>query len=116
MGIDSANQVAPGIEARLQPIGLLRRHSREIGLPFIVALMVVVFSFSSDVFLSGPNFRNIGVSAAALAAVSFGQTFAILTAGLDLSVGATVALVSIVGALVMRNYGIAPGLLASLAT
>lgn len=114
--LDRVDRVAPGIEMRIKPLGLLRRHSREIGLPFIVMLMVAVFSFSSDVFLSGPNFRNIGVSAAALAAVSFGQTFAILTAGLDLSVGATVALVSIVGALVMRNYGIAPGLLASLAT
>jgi ribose transport system permease protein len=55
------------------------------------------------------------VSAAALAAVSFGQTFAVLTAGLDLSVGATVALVSIVGALAMRSYGIMPGLLAAMA-
>jgi ribose transport system permease protein len=63
-----------------------------------------------------PNFRNIGVSAAALAAVSFGQTFAILTAGLDLSVGSIVALVSIVGAIVMRDYGIWAGMIASLVT
>jgi ribose transport system permease protein len=113
---DSTNQIAPGIEERTRPVDLLRRHSREIGLPLIVVLMVVLFSFSSDVFLSGPNFRNIGVSAAALAAVSFGQTFAVLTAGLDLSVGATVALVSIVSAMVMRGYGIMPGLLAAMAT
>jgi ribose transport system permease protein len=117
MGVsDSTDRVAPAMGARIQPLSLLLRHSREIGLPLIVVLMVVFFSFSSDVFLSGPNFRNIGVSAAALAAVSFGQTFAVLTAGLDLSVGATVALVSIVGALVMRSHGIMPGLLASLAT
>ncbi len=117
MGLsDNADQVTAGMEARIQPLDLLRRNRREIGLPFIVMLMVIIFSFSSDVFLSGANFRNIGVSAAALAAVSFGQTFAVMTAGLDLSVGAIVALVSVIGALVMRNYGIAPGILASLAT
>jgi ribose transport system permease protein len=113
---DSSDQVSPRIEAHIQLLGLLRRYSREIGLPFIVVLMIIGFSFSSDVFLSAPNFRNIGVSAAALAAVSFGQTFAIMTAGLDLSVGSNVALVSIVGALVMRGHGIMPGVAASLAT
>lgn len=101
---------------RVKPLAFLQRYGREIGLPIIVLLMVIVFSINSAVFLSLPNFRNIGVSAAALAAVSFGQTFAILTAGLDLSVGAIVALVSIVGALVMREYGVVAGLAASLAT
>lgn len=97
------------------PLAFLQRYGREIGLPIIVVLMVIFFSVNSDVFLSLPNFRNIGVSAAALAAVSFGQTFAILTAGLDLSVGAIVALVSIVGALVMRDYSVVAGLAAALA-
>lgn len=103
-------------DSRIKPLAFLQRYGREIGLPIIVALMVLVFSLNSAVFMSLPNFRNIGVSAAALAAVSFGQTFAILTAGLDLSVGAIVALVSIVGALVMRDHGVAAGVAAALAT
>ena len=102
-------------ESHVKPLAFLQRYGREIGLPIIVMLMVIVFTVYSDVFMSLPNFRNIGVSAAALAAVSFGQTFAILTAGLDLSVGAIVALVSIVGALVMREHGVVAGLAASLA-
>lgn len=101
-------------ETYLVPVAFLQRYGREIGLPFIVLLMTIVFSLNSAVFLTVPNFRNIGVSAAALAAVSFGQTFAILTAGLDLSVGSIVALVSIVGAHVMRDYGVSAGLLAAL--
>ena len=76
--------------------------------------MIVFFASTSDVFLSGPNFRNMGVAAAALAAISFGQTFAILTAGLDLSVGSTVALVSIVSSLVMQRYGISLGVIAGI--
>lgn len=99
-----------------KPLAFLQRYGREIGLPVIVVAMTVVFSLNSAVFLSVSNFRNIGVSAAALAAVSFGQTFAILTAGLDLSVGSIVALVSIVGALVMRDHGVAAGVIAALAT
>jgi ribose transport system permease protein len=111
-----AGEVSRQDDGRSTPLAFLQRYGREVGLPFIVIVMAVFFSIQSNVFLSLSNFRNIGVSAAALAAVSFGQTFAILTAGLDLSVGAIVALVSIVGALVMRDHGVVAGLVASLAT
>ena len=87
-----------------------RRYGREIGLPAVVLVLVLVFSVSSDVFFTPQNLRNIGVAAAALAAVSFGQTFAVLTAGLDLSVGSTVALVSVVAAYGIRSYGIGLGI------
>jgi ribose transport system permease protein len=117
MGIsERADKLSLGEDARFKPVAFLQRYGREIGLPVIVVVMTIVFAANSDVFLSVPNFRNIGVSAAALAAVSFGQTFAVLTAGLDLSVGSIVALVSIVGAIVMRDHGVAAGLAASLAT
>jgi ribose transport system permease protein len=115
MGIsESAGQIPPANGDRFKQVALLQRYGREIGLPVIVVAFIVLFAANSEVFFSLPNFRNIGVSAAALAAVSFGQTFAILTAGLDLSVGSIVALVSVVGAIVMRDYGIAAGLIASL--
>jgi ribose transport system permease protein len=107
---------APRIEeAQDRRLDMLRHYGRQVGLPLVVAALVGLFTATSDVFFSAQNFRNIGVAAAALAAVSFGQTFTILTAGLDLSVGSTVALVSIVGAFAMRTYGIAPGILAALA-
>jgi ribose transport system permease protein len=93
----------------------LRRHGRQLGLPLVVAVLIAFFATASDVFFSIPNFRNIGVAAAALAAVSFGQTFTILTAGLDLSVGSTVALASVIGAFAMRNHGVTAGILAALA-
>ena len=79
-------------------------------MPLIVLLMVVVFSVELGC-VSCPlqNFRNIGVSAAALAAVSFGQTFAILTAGLDLSVGSTSRSSASSARFVMRSHGIPAG-------
>ena len=102
-------------EVRDRRLDMLRHYGRQVGLPLVVAALIGLFAATSDVFFSVQNFRNIGVAAAALAAVSFGQTFTILTAGLDLSVGSTVALVSIVGAFAMRNYGVGPGVLAALA-
>jgi ribose transport system permease protein len=97
-------------------LALLRQYGRQIGLPLVLALLIGLFAVTSDVFFTVENFRNVGVAAAALAAVAFGQTFAILTAGMDLSVGSTVALVSVVSALAMRSYGIAAGVAAALAT
>ncbi|CAH1671455.1 MAG: ABC transporter permease [Chelatococcus sp.] len=93
---------------------IARERAMEIALPVATLGLVIVFSLLSDVFLTGSNFRNIGIAAAALAAVAFGQTFVILTAGLDLSVGSTVALVSVVLAFVMREFGIVPGIVAAL--
>lgn len=93
----------------------LRGRGMELALPLVTLAMIAFFAASSDVFLTGQNFRNIGVAAAGLAAVAFGQTFVILTAGLDLSVGSVVALTSVVSAFVMREYGLAPGIAAALA-
>jgi ribose transport system permease protein len=87
------------------------RYGRQIGLPLAVLGLVVLFASLSPFFLSVQNFRNIGLQAAALAVVSFGQSVVILGAGLDLSVGAIVAMVSVVGALSMLAFGIPAGLL-----
>lgn len=95
---------------------LAARHGRQVGLPLACLILVVFFGATSEVFLNVQNFRNIGLAAAALAAVSFGQTFVILTAGLDLSVGSTVALVSVVSGFAMRASGIAGGIVAGLLT
>jgi ribose transport system permease protein len=112
MNTDTAAQTAHHqAESRRSLSGLLARHGREIGLPVAVVGLLTFFAFRSDVFLTAPNFRNIGLQASALATVAFGQTAVILTAGLDLSVGAIVALVSVVTALAMIEYGVLPGIM-----
>lgn len=111
---DAGSRKAGGPDSSV--VGLFARHGREIGLPLAVLALLIFFSFMSDVFLSLPNFRNIGLQASALAAVAFGQTLVILTAGLDLSVGSIVALVSVVTAFAMMKYGILPGALIGIMT
>lgn len=111
---DFGGVAAPDVDLRRRLRNVLRHNVRDIGLPLAVLALVLFFSATSPFFATVPNFRNIGVAAAALAAVSFGQTFTILTAGLDLSVGSTCALVSIVAALGMRRYGTAFGVVEGL--
>jgi ribose transport system permease protein len=94
--------------ARLRMVDL-----RQVGLPIAVIAMIVLFSTLSDVFFTASNWQNIGLQAAALACVSFGQAYVILTAGIDLSVGSTVALVSVVAAMAMA-YGAFVGVILAL--
>lgn len=107
----TATARAPALGRRLRA-----RDLRQAGLPLAVLALFVVFAATSDVFLSVANFQNVGLAAAALALVAFGQCFVVLTAGIDLSVGSTVALVSVVAAMVMRDDGAAAGIAAGIGT
>lgn len=104
--IDSGSTGIVGRFRRIEP--------RDAALPLGVLALVVFFAVQSDVFLTVPNFQNVGLQAAALALVAFGQCFVVLTAGIDLSVGSTVALASVVTAIVMQETNIAIGIAAGL--
>lgn len=75
-------------------IDRLKGHQTTIVVYLVLVLLVVVTSLLSDVFLTYRNFDNILRQAVALGIVSIGQTFAILTAGIDLSVGSVISLTS----------------------
>ncbi|HEV7956753.1 MAG TPA: ABC transporter permease [Marisediminicola sp.] len=68
---------------------------------FIVA--IVIFSVLSPVFLSPENFVNIGRQTATVTIVAIGMTLIIGTGEIDLSVGATLGLASMVTALFLRD-------------
>ena len=113
-GVTESEAVQVHAESRPVWMTFLIHYGRQVGLPLAVLGLIAIFALSSEFFLNLQNFRNIGLQAAALAAVCFGQTAVILTAGLDLSVGSTVALVSVVTALVMLEFGVPAGLGAGL--
>lgn len=72
-------------------------------LPFLLAIAVVTFSLMSDNFLTGKNLMNVLRQSVYLTIVSMGQMLALLTGGFDLSVGTTLAVTSVVGALTMAT-------------
>jgi ribose transport system permease protein len=81
--------------------------------PVIIILgMILVFSLLSEGFCSPSNAANIIRQASVLALVAFGQTFVILLAGIDLSVGAVMGLASCVAAQLMLAGHVHPALAA----
>jgi ribose transport system permease protein len=72
-------------------------------LPFLLVIAVIVFSLMSDNFLTGRNLMNVLRQSVYLTIVALGQMLALLTGGFDLSVGTTLAIASVVGAMVMAS-------------
>jgi ribose transport system permease protein len=72
-----------------------------------LAFLVVVFTLLDPVFLSVRSLSNVLVSSTLIILMALGQTYVIITAGIDLSVGWTVGLASVIAATVMRDLGIA---------
>jgi ribose/xylose/arabinose/galactoside ABC-type transport system permease subunit len=69
---------------------------------FLLAL-VVFFSVTGEGFLSLTNFQNILANMSILAILAFGQTFVIISAGIDLSTGFVMGMVSVVAAIAMTS-------------
>src|SRR3954447_21906081 len=70
-------------------------------LPVLLALAIVIFAITAQQFLTPQNLINMLRQSVYLILVSLGQMLALVTGGLDLSVGTTLAITSVVGATVM---------------
>lgn len=66
-------------------------------------VIVLIFSLASEYFLDVYNIMNILVQSSLIAIIAVGQTFVILTGGIDLSVGSVVALSSVSTGLMLVN-------------
>ena len=84
-----------------------------------IALVLIVIAFSVILrdhgFLSWNNIAAIGRQAAPIAVMAVGMTFALAAAEIDLSVGSTVGISSLVAANVLALHGFAAGVAAALA-
>ncbi|WP_028707840.1 ABC transporter permease [Propionicicella superfundia] len=79
----------------------------------LVVLCLALF-IATPHFFTAENLVNVGVQASTIAVLAFGQTFVIVAAGIDLSVGSVAALASMAAAWMYADAGL-PGLLALLA-
>ncbi|MBI4246669.1 MAG: ABC transporter permease [Candidatus Rokubacteria bacterium] len=101
--------------ARL-PVSLLARIPWErIGLPLFILLMGLFFGSLNPNFFSGTNFSNVARQSSVLALISVGQTFAIVSGGIDLSVGSLLAIVSVLGSMQLVALGLGPGIAGGIA-
>src|SRR3954462_13490636 len=120
-GAAPAGAPAPSTEAP-RAIDELRGRLRDPGfwaewtvIPAFIVLLIV-FRLLSDVFLAGDNIESVLAAAAVLIVLAIGQTFAVTTAGIDLSMGSVLTLSGVVlGQLYLHRRSIWRYILAALA-
>ena len=90
------------------PIVSLGLRLLNFGPLLILILLIVIISIFTPNFLKPVNMGNIIAQTAVIAIVAIGQHLVILTRGIDLSVGANLALATVIGGLVFRHVDSAP--------
>jgi ribose/xylose/arabinose/galactoside ABC-type transport system permease subunit len=93
--MSTLQSISPTSQAR--PHGLaLRRILARYGIYIAFAVLFGILSFSSDSFLSVQNVLNVLRQSSLNGIIAVGMTFVIITGGIDLSVGAIVAVAAVV--------------------
>ena len=115
---DNPPEAAKPVARARDPLALVVRFQSVIGL-VLVLIGGVVFSpvrHGQIIFLSPDNIANIIRAISETGIIALGMTFVIITAGIDLSVGAMLGLNSVLTAMLMTttNFGLVPTLLAVL--
>ncbi|MBN1966108.1 MAG: ABC transporter permease [Anaerolineae bacterium] len=90
----SGNGISKAVRAALTSVG---------GPLAALVLAVIIVSLSTDRFLTGQNLSNVSLQVSGVAIAAIGATLVILTGGIDLSPGATVALTSCTLAVLAKN-------------
>ena len=77
-------------------------HILSAGPALILLMLIGVVSITTPVFLKPANIGNILAQTSVIAIVALGQHLVILTRGIDLSVGANLALATVIGGLLFK--------------
>jgi ribose transport system permease protein len=111
MAIIADHAPQPGSRMRLKAM------LSKLGLLLVILVFVAVMSFLSPAFLTIANFKNLFIQSTILAVLALGQTYVIMTRGIDLSVGGVMALSSAlcIGLTVYSGIPVALSLLIALA-
>lgn len=84
--------------------GVLLRWVRENWIFGVLVAIVVVFSVASTHFLTQANWINTSDTATEVLLLAVGETFVIVSGGIDLSVGAVLGLSGMAGGWVMQHF------------
>ncbi len=95
--------------------GLAALRSREASVVFFIVALAVVLQSATGRFLTAANLGNVLLSSAGTAIAALGMTLVILTAGIDVSVGSNLAVVTVVvGYAAAAGWGLLPLILLGL--
>ncbi len=104
--------VSPDGELRLRQV--LSRALLNWGLLIFLVLLVLVFSLLEHRFATVTNLQNVLRQAAPLALLASGQAVVLIAGGVDVSVGAIIALSSVCMVATVWNAGVIAGILAAI--
>jgi ribose transport system permease protein len=98
----------------IQPPAARFEFSRLLGLTLIGVLgaMFVFLSWKTETFWTPGNISNLARQGAIFAVLALGQTFVIITAGIDLSVGAVASFITVILAMLIQS--VVPGMVETL--
>src|ERR1700692_2825425 len=99
---ERANAVRPKLTHGAIPFA-----KQQLGIVMALLLLLIVSSFLSARFLSLPNLLNVLRQVAIVGILAIGETFVILTAGIDLSVGAILGLCVVLFADILQTQSLA---------
>ena len=106
--------VKPEPDKSIRPLRATRKNNggttaievvQDLGLLIVIAIGAIVLSVFSPVFLSRLNIENLLFSSTIIAVIAIGESFVILVAGIDLSVGAVLALSSVLSVGLVNDFG-----------
>lgn len=92
------NQIATDVGEKKQ-----KKTFRELGLVVFLVILCVLFQALNPSFFSGQNISDMLRNASLLAILAMGMMMVMITGGIDLSIGAVVALTGMVAALTIMN-------------
>ena len=95
-----ANEVKKGFN--------LKEHLYSFGVVLSLILLCIVMAIATPRFLTPDNLKNVAGQAAVNSIVSIGMFLAILTAGIDLSVGSVLALSTMIMAIFASKFNLHP--------
>src|SRR5213082_1772457 len=89
------------VKAALRPLDIVSRGWSWL----FLFVLIIFFSIFGQGFLNVYNFQTIGADMALVLIIALGETFVIISGGIDLSTGFVMGMASVAAALVMSNLG-----------
>ncbi|MBX3061396.1 MAG: ABC transporter permease [Anaerolineae bacterium] len=89
--------------------------SRDIGLPIALIIIMIIFSFLSEYFLTVENFQNVARAVAITGIAAAVSTIVLVSGGFDLSISAVMAMSGMfTAALLGQGWALVPAIVAGL--
>ena len=102
---NSTRSMTAGSRLRFDRYGFLKAGllSLRAGPALILVLLIVVVDLTTPIFFTTRNIGNVFSQTSVIAVIALGQLLVIVTRGIDLSVGSTIALSGVTGAVVFEH-------------